>query len=48
MTKFGPTKFLKINDYEKATKKEERKRKATLQNPFLIFLSFALFCLYYP
>ena len=32
----------------KQTKKEERKKKATFQNPFLLFLSFVLFCLYYP
>ena len=44
--KFEPKKFLKINDYEKPTKKEERKKKATFQNPFLLFLSFVLFCLY--
>ena len=36
-----------MNDYEKPTKKEERKKKATFQNPFLPFLSFVLFCLYY-
>ena len=29
MTKFGPEKLFRINDYEKVTKKEERKKKAT-------------------
>ena len=33
-------KFLKISDYEKPTIEEERKKKATFQNPFLLFLSF--------
>ena len=32
----------------KLTKKEERKKKATFQNPFLLFLSFVLFCPYLP
>ena len=46
-SKFVPKKFLNINHYEKPTKKEER-QKATFQNPFLLFLSFVHFCLYYP
>ena len=37
----------KKNNYEK-TKKEERKMKTTFQNPFLFFLSFVLFCFYFP
>ena len=42
-------KYLRINNYEKPTKKEERKKKkATFQNALLLFLSFVLFCLYYP
>ena len=33
MTKLGPKNVLKINDYEKPTKKEERKKKkAAFQN----------------
>ena len=45
-TQFGPNKFFRINDYEKPTNKEERKKKATFQNPFLHFLSFVLFFLF--
>ena len=41
--KFESIKFLRINDYEKPTKKEERKMKATFQNPFLLFLFFVFF-----
>ena len=41
-TKFGQNKFLKINDYEEPTKKEERKKKATFQSPFFLFLAFIL------
>ena len=48
MTKFGPRQFLKINDYEKLRKKEESKREAIFQNFFLLFLSFVVFCVYYP
>ena len=37
-TKFGPKKFLRINDYEKLTKKGERKKKkAIFKNPFFSF-----------
>ena len=38
---------LENKPWEKQTKKEERKKKATFQNPFLLFLSFVL-CFYYP
>ena len=44
-TKIGPKKFLQLNDYEKPTKKEERKKKATFQN--LLFFSFVLFCIFF-
>ena len=43
MTKVGPKKFLKINDYEKPTKKEERNKKATFQKPFLLNSKFQEF-----
>ena len=47
-TKFGQKKtFLKTNDYEKP-KKGGKKKMATFQKSFLLFLSFVLFCLYYP
>ena len=42
-TNFGPKKCLEINDYEKLTKTEERKKKATFQNPFLLFHSMLMF-----
>ena len=41
--------YPKIDNHERnQQKKEERKKKATFQNPFLLFLSFVLFCLYLP
>ena len=46
-TKFGPKKFLWITDYEKPTKKVKRKKKATFQNSFLLFLSSILFYLFF-
>ena len=48
MTKFGAKKFHGINYYEKPTKQDEIKKKATFQDPFLLFFSFVPFCLYYP
>ena len=38
MTKFGPNKFLKRNDYEKSTKKEERKKEVNLPKPLPFFV----------
>ena len=35
------------NHHLEGTKKEERKKKTTFRNPFLLFLPFVLFCLYY-
>ena len=40
--------YFLLNDYENPTKKENRNKKATSQNPFLLYLTFVLFCLYYP
>ena len=39
MSKFGPKKGPKINDYEKATKKEERKRRNVFWKVTFFFLS---------
>ena len=47
-TKYGPKSPHLTETIKKKTLRKQRKKKATFQNPFLLFLPFVLFRLYYP